>query len=669
MTPVYLDWETRSMVSIKLCSGPAYVAHGTTEVLCGAAILPDGSEWTWSPWLPSGSPLPPPAVLDAALRHGVAAHNAEGFDRLVWEALDLPPVRWLDTAKLARRRGLPGSLEGACQAALGVGKDAAGSKVMLKLSTPQRGRLLAPVPALLTAVVRYCLRDVRVMRDLAEAERLFDPHPDDPTLDLDTAVNRRGVAIDLDWIHALLAATRAHGDAALASVRAALAEAGWTPPEDAAPDADPVVTFLRSPAQLLPFLRRRAGAEAVPDCRADTMRALLGHPHPAVASTAAGRLVVARVTSGKLHRMLAQAVDGRLTHLLAYHSAHTGRWGGRGVQPQNMPGLPQGCEDATPSTALEVAARQGVPPQAVLGGLVKRSLVPSPGRLFVYLDLASVEARGVLWLAGDVEGCARFARGGAYEAMAATLFGVPVEEVTRAQRQVGKATVLACGFAGGPAALLRGALKGGLTEEALRATGIDPEVAVETWRDAHPLVAGARTGGMFERPPRPPCPGRRGGLWKALIRAAKRCAWGEASSTHGVAFEREGPHMRVTLPSGRPLLYRHVRTEPRVPPWGGEPRDTLVWTSPRGHKCMSPSVAVENVVQALCRDLFVHGMRLAEAHGLPVALHVHDGVVFEAPEAEAEEALALATACMTHVPAWAEGFPLDAEGGLLRRFE
>lgn len=663
MTPVLLDWESRSYADLKAVGGPAYVAHPSTEVLCGAALLPDGERVVWSPWSYSpvrgavsvvGTPIPPLRVLDACREHGVATHNAEGFDRLVWEALGLPEVRWFDTLPRVRRRGLPGKL---------TEKDQRGKKIMLLLSRPRRGKLMHPAPAPLTAVVRYCLQDVLALADLAKRERLFEPHADDPTLELDARINRRGVHVDRAWVEAILRESRDLVAAALRRAEEALRRSGW--------DGDDVGKFLRSPKQLLPWLRRQGFKGA--DCRRDTLLAALDTLTPDGAAVAEARTDAVRVTAGKLNRMLDQAVDGRLTHLFAYHSAHTGRWGGRGVQPQNFPGLPAGCGDATPETAGAVAERARVPYAAVLGGLVKRSLVPAPGHVFVNLDLSSVEARGVLWLADDLPGVEEFRFEGkpdVYMRMAGRILGIDPLACTKAQRQVGKAVTLSSGYAGGAGALLRGAGKIGVTEADLAAMGVDPDAAVQAWRDAHPAVAGVRTGGMIERDGRPPIPARKGGLWKRLLRGARKAVeFGTANRVGRVGFEREGKHLVIVLPSGRPLIYRDARIEPVVPPWGGDPRPTITWTSPRGVKRMSPSVCVENVVQALCRDLFVHGMLLAEEHDLPVAIHVHDGVAFEAPRAEAAEAEELARACMTHLPPWAEGFPLAVEGGILERFE
>ena len=68
---------------------------------------------------------------------------------------------------------------------------------------------------------------------------------------------------------------------------------------------------------------------------------------------------------------------------------------------------------------------------------------------------------------------------------------------------------------------------------------------------------------------------------------------------------------------------------------------------------------VENVVQAISRDLLCHAMQQLEAARCRIVMHIHDEVVIEAPKAmDVDEVGRI----MSIVPSWAEGLILDAVG-------
>lgn len=77
---------------------------------------------------------------------------------------------------------------------------------------------------------------------------------------------------------------------------------------------------------------------------------------------------------------------------------------------------------------------------------------------------------------------------------------------------------------------------------------------------------------------------------------------------------------------------------------------------------------VENCVQALARIPTMNMMMKADKVGLQVALQVHDEIVVVAPDESAQAAYDWMIAKMRQVPKWAEGLPLDAEGGLAKRY-
>lgn len=126
-------------------------------------------------------------------------------------------------------------------------------------------------------------------------------------------------------------------------------------------------------------------------------------------------------------------------------------------------------------------------------------------------------------------------------------------------------------------------------------------------------------------------------LWETFDTGLKSTAMGD------------GLH-ETELPSGRVLRYYGVtRTQ------GSQARPNDPTAVPSR---MYGGLAVENLVQACARDLFLHGILNLEEAGFRVLFHVHDEAVVEADQdADPADVVRLLTA----VPAWAKGLPVAAE--------
>lgn len=359
-------------------------------------------------------------------------------------------------------------------------------------------------------------------------------------------------------------------------------------------------------------------------------------------------------TSAKKYAAMESAIGegNRIRGMLQFYgAARTGRWAGRIVQLQNLKRTHldsidlcrEVCRDGDYET---MKLLWGAVPD-VLGQLVRTSLIPSEGHVFVDADFSAIEARVVAWLAGEEWVLEVFrTTGKIYEATAASMFGVPVETIAKGQpnyplRQRGKVATLALGYQGGvPALINMGALNMGIPEEDL------PDIKTK-WRNANPNIVQ---------------------LWDYCNRAALSCVKsGKAFNVRGLLTFRieEGNGLRfmtIQLPSGRKLYYPKpgIGTnrfgQESITYWGISSRNnsSKKWQELETYG----GKLVENVTQAVARDCLAVNLKRLEEAGHRVVFHIHDEVVIDSPRHCLDEVVAI----MSQPIDWAPGLPLNADG-------
>lgn len=642
---VFVDFETRSPVSLSKAGPRGYIEHADFEVLCLVAILPDGRQLIWTP------KLPPPLALFQAVCGGAAvvAHNAHGFDRLVWEKLGWPaPAEWIDSLPLARVANLPGGLDDLGERVLGVGKDRAGRQLTLEMSRIDRrtGRLPVLDAATSDRIAEYCSNDVLLLRGVYAAELALHRTSEPDVRAVDVVINERGFAFDERLARAII-----HMENELIS--------------KAQRDAPVSGTILTSPRQLRSWLEG-VGLHAR-DTRRSTLQAFLEDPDtPDVArAVLIARLISSGITSKKLTAGLKlQERDGRIRRSLVYCAAHTGRWAGRGIQPQNLPrGL--GLEPDHLAELVDLVAdgdlqalhdlghRLGAAPSALLGTLVRACIVAPSGKALVTADYAQIEARVLLWLAGDLEGLRPFVVGpDPYKDEASRLFGVPVSAVSKVQRSLGKVMVLGCGFGVGPDSFAPYAASMRVDWSAV---GVSPSDVVEGWRNAHPAIAGTATGTYRGHTV------RTGGIWKDIESAALRVVrTGRQQVAARCEWRLDAGVLVCRLPSGRELRYR----DPEVHA-GRFGRPQLSYLHRKTRVTTYGGKLTENVTQAVARDILADALVRLEGDLMCPVLHVHDEVVCEVDSSANPDHI---KAICERTPAWAAGLPVQVEVGQGARY-
>lgn len=346
-------------------------------------------------------------------------------------------------------------------------------------------------------------------------------------------------------------------------------------------------------------------------------------------------------SSVKKYQAMEDAVcdDGRVRGMFQFYGANrTGRWAGRIVQLQNLPQNHMG--DLAEAREL---VRQGdydsvemlyddIPD--TLSQLIRTAFIPKPGYKFYVADFSAIEARVIAHLAGESWRADVFKNGGdIYCASAEQMFHVPVKKhgVNGHLRQKGKIAELALGYGGSVGALkAMGALEMGLSEDEL-------QPLVDAWRASNPNIVQ---------------------LWWDVDAAVKTVVTMHTTAeTHGIKFSWRSGMMFIHLPSGRKLCY----VKPRIGQnkFGGDSityegvGSTKKWERLESY---GPKF-VENIVQAISRDLLMNAMKTL-SHCF-ICGHVHDELIIEC-----REDVSLDELCkqMARVPDWMPGILLRADG-------
>ena len=653
MTILWVDFETRSRCDLRERGVYNYAMDASTDVLCMSYAFDDEDVRTWLP----GQPFP----QDVARHKGqIRAHNA-AFERLIfWYVLqiDYRLEQFYCTAAQARANCAPGGLEDVGRfAGAGMRKDHRGAQLIRLLSIPQADGTFREDADLMAEMVAYCEQDVRAMRAISQAQRELS---DDELHDyhVNERVNDRGVLLDKPL--------------ALAAVRYAEAEAVEIQ-EIVREVTEGVVTSVRSP-RMREWVLARVGPQALKlatvhkdgeaklsidkNVRANLLALAEESPDEVPAEVAdviqcADDLWASSVAKFARAAALADEEDSRVRGAFVFAGGSaTGRASSFGLQVHNFP---RRCADDPALTRQAMVRGHQIVPRFgrritdVLKGMLRPALHAAPGHVLVVADWAAIEARVTPWASGSKSGRAKldiFAKGeDVYKHNAAATFRVPYADVSKDQRQIGKVQELACGFAGGVGAF---ASMGRIYNVIL--TESESKRMVDAWRRAN---------------------GWSVPYWSKLEHAylAAMRNPGQQFEAGKVTYLFDGQHLWYALPSGRVLCYPFARFNEEgdltyaKASWKPA-ADAKEWPRAR----LWRGLACENITQAVANDLLRHALRQLDVEGLNVVLHVHDEIVLEVPEADADRAAARLVEIMCEPPAWAKGLPLNAEVATMTRY-
>lgn len=332
--------------------------------------------------------------------------------------------------------------------------------------------------------------------------------------------------------------------------------------------------------------------------------------------------------------------DNRARGLIQFYGANrTGRYSGRLIQVQNL--RRNNLKDLDLARILvkkrdyETMEILYESPSDILSQLIRTAFIAKEGTRFIISDFSAIEARVLAWLAGEQWVLDAFENGeDIYCRTASRMFGVPVEKhgINGHLRQKGKIATLACGYQGALGALkAMGGIEMGLSEDELQSI-------VDSWREANPNIVS---------------------LWWNIDSVVKRVVKTRIKEEYkNLVISYDKGILFIELPSKRRLAYPKAKIGTNR--FGGE---SVVYegivVGNKWDKIESyGGKFVENIVQAIARDILAEAMMRLEKKGFNIVMHIHDEVVIESDSSSIEEINEI----MSLVPSWAPGLILDADG-------
>jgi DNA polymerase len=121
------------------------------------------------------------------------------------------------------------------------------------------------------------------------------------------------------------------------------------------------------------------------------------------------------------------------------------------------------------------------------------------------------------------------------------------------------------------------------------------------------------------------------------------------------------------LPSGRVLFFPKPHIDGSREGWLPQLAYKSYGMGKSFSKALYGGLIVENIVQAIARDLMCHAMLAMDRAGFSITMTVHDEIVCEEPE-ECSNNTEQFEKLMCTTPDWAEGIPVEVEGYLSHRY-
>jgi DNA polymerase bacteriophage-type len=639
---IIIDVETSCDIDIKVVGTYKYCLHPSLRLLLLSFSIGDNKEvWTFD--VANGTQLPQWFVdvlfMPEYKKH---AHNAI-FEILVLQShlkATLKPEQWYCSMAAVAFCGLPLKLEdSAFTLNHEFKKLAGGSDLIKKFSIPKKDgtyNTALNLPQDWSDFIHYNQVDVLTERAnlecLPEIPEIFEAGEEREMWVLDYYINSKGLGVDVHLAQNADYMCNKEEEEMLYSIR------------------DVGITNVNSRKQVLEFLQSR-GYQCTTLKADDYDKYLSQAENDEIVTTVLNvKRNLSMSSASKFQKFIDTEVNGKIYGTLQYYAANrTGRWGGRGAQPQNLKRNDMDFEYLTLLRNLVIACDySGVKEyfgnvKETITELGRTVIIPAEGSELQATDFSAIEARVTAWLAGEQWRLDVFrTHGKIYEASAAMMFKVPIQSIAKnsMERMKGKYAELALGFGGWIGAFKKFGADKFMSDKEMT------DVA-KAWRKANPKIVE---------------------MWMNVEECAVSAVrdFGTAFTTRcGITYlgvEVNGRRwLTCRLLSGRRLMYY----DPKLVA-GRNGAMAFSYRRLANEQDTWYGILVENVVQAIARDLLVHKMiTLWKEFGIIPVLHVHDEIVTETEKHKSQEMKKVLDYVMGMSVDWAKTLPLKGDTSIL----
>lgn len=645
---LFIDVETYSSVDINKSGAYKYIESPDFEILILSYALDDEPVITVD--LAQGEAPSELFFINLLNANYIkVAHNAV-FERLCLKRIgyDIPAEQWYCTSVKAAYCGLPLSLEDVSKALNLTDKKLDTGKTLIKyFSCPCKPTRINGMrtrnypqhaPEKWEMYKEYNKYDVLAEREIFHRLEAYEiPQIERRLYVLDQNINDRGILVDKELAESAIAVD---GEYTELLIEKAKKLTGLENPN--------------SPLQIRKWIQDKTYIDVDSLSKTimpDLFKKFVNYPN--VIELLDIRKKLSKTSVKKYYAMINCAMkDGRVRGTFQFYGANrTGRWAGRLLQLQNLSKnhishieIPRELIRARDWQSVEMMYDDV---SDILSQLVRTALIASPGKVFSVADFSAIEARVISWLANEKWRMEVFRGDGKiYEATGAKMFNVPASAITKGSelRDKSKISELALGYEGSLGALKRmGGERMGLSDTEMMSL-------VRKWRMANPAIVD---------------------MWKEIDDASKEAVRYHrpvSCTCRNIIFDCNGEFMTIQLPSGRKLFYYGPRFKDkkvnrssipsRVLCYQGVVQETKQW----GEIDTYGGKLTENIVQAVSRDLLGNSMLQLEAAGYEPVCHIHDEVLCEVPEENAQDYYEEMARIMGNPPEWASDLPLRADG-------
>lgn len=672
-----IDFETRSRCDLKKCGQHMYARHASTEIICiGWKIMGEKTAHV----IPMEAVYSDdPVFLRQILKFVEAVNRADylvahnvGFEYAIWHHClltrtnlgkmlpEIPHNKWICTLAMSSVLALPRGLDAAGQAiGLDHKKDIEGRKLLLKMCkpTPPKDNIGAWIEwresqPELERLYEYCKQDLWTEEALYNFLIKYQPFTKkEYQAWVDTEkINNRGFKIDIELVDAVLEKINRFEVAAHERLRYHTSGLVNTPKQVKA-----LREFLSGEGIELPDLQKKTVDDKLNEIESNNLEVSEDALTVLKIRQALGKSSTSKYIAFK-NRM---DDDHRVRNNLVYHGASTGRDSGQGVQPQNFPrGTVKIGERAVYSLIKdsidEIELCYG-PLMDVCSSALRSVIIPTTGYTLFCADFASIEARMLLWLAGDAAGLEEYERGlDTYITMAGTIYKEDwrkIEEEYKREgfslkRHLGKFAILGLGYQMGAQKFI----------DTCKSQGIHVEDALAirahaAFREKYPLI------------PK---------LWKNYERAAILAVESKKKILiNRVTWYLDRDFLFAELPSGRRLAYFRPEIRIEETPFGLPGKKLYIYTTDSmtkkwAQRAVYGGLLAENITQAVSRDCMIEATTRCEDAGYSCLIRVHDENLTEIKDGVGgiEEFKKL----MSIRPQWGQDIPLKVSAWSGKRY-